>query len=138
MSEDDNKRLIKTFMQLMSNGEIDSAFELLSDDLQWKILATSRPAVLTKGQLKAAVIAMISVFIDGDFRMSPIGMIASGARVAVEAESYARIIGGKIYNNKYHFLFQVQDGAVKEVREYADTAHVIDILMPILTASKSK
>jgi ketosteroid isomerase-like protein len=138
MYEQDNERLIETFMQLLSDGQVDRAFELLSNDLEWKVVATSRPAVLTKGQLKAAVTAMISVFIDGSFRMSPVGMVASGTKVAVESESYAKIKGGKIYNNKYHSLFFVQDGKITQVREYADTAHVIDVLIPAIAASRSK
>jgi len=138
MHGQDNERLIATFMQLLSDGQIDRAFEQLSDDLKWEVVATSRPAVLTKEQLRTAVAAMISVFVDGSFRMSPIGMVASETTVAVESESYAKIRGGKIYNNKYHSLFFIQDGKITQVREYADTAHVLDVLMPAIAASRSK
>lgn len=138
MQEEDNQKLIATFMQRLSDGQGDRAFELLSADLEWKIIATSRPNVLTKEQLKMALAAMTSVFTDGNMRLWPIGMTASGSKVAVEAESYANIKDGKIYNNKYHFLFFVRDGEISEVREYADTAHVIDVLMPAIAASRSK
>lgn len=138
MPEQDNERLIETFMQLLSDGQVDRAFEMLSDDLEWEVVATSRPARLTKEQLKTALAAMISVFTDGSFRISPVGMVASGTSVAVESESYAEVKGGKIYNNKYHFLFFIRDGQITRAREYADTAHVIDVLMPAIAASRSR
>ena len=138
MPEQDNERLIETFMQLLSDGQVDRAFEMLSDDLEWEVVATSRPARLTKEQLKTALAAMISVFTDGSFRISPVGMVASGTSVAVESESYAEVKGGRIYNNKYHFLFFIRDGQITRAREYADTAHVIDVLMPAIAASRSR
>jgi ketosteroid isomerase-like protein len=137
MSEEDNKELIRTLMHHIGEGEIDRALELLSDDLKWKVVTTSRPAVLTKGQLRTLMIDMRSVFTDGKFQLSPGGMIASGENVVVESESYGRLKNGGIYNNKYHSLFSVHDGKVEEVREYMDTAHVIEVLVPALAASRA-
>jgi ketosteroid isomerase-like protein len=137
MSEEDNKRLIQTLMHHIGEGEVDRALELLSDDLKWEVVATSRPSVLTKGQLKALIIELRSVFTDGKFRLFPVGMIASGEKVVVESESYGKLKEGTIYNNKYHSLFLVQDGKVKEVREYMDSAHVIEVLIPALATSRA-
>jgi len=46
--------------------------------------------------------------------------------VAVEAESYAELHNGRLYRNSYHFLFELEDGKIKLIREYLDTQHVID------------
>jgi hypothetical protein len=50
--------------------------------------------------------------------MTPKGITAEGDRVAVEAESYGETASGKIYNNLYHFLFEVRGGKIQAVREY--------------------
>jgi ketosteroid isomerase-like protein len=123
-------------MQCITAGELDRAFECLADDVEWKIIATSRPVIMNKGQLRGAVNAMLAVFTDGRFRMSAEAMIAEDDRVAVEAESYGKLKGGKIYNNKYHVLCVMRNGRIKEAREYNDTAHVMDVMIPALASLK--
>ena len=52
------------------------------------------------------------------------GITAEGDRVAVEVESYGKFGNGKIYQNHYHFLFEVREGKIQAVREYLDTQHL--------------
>ena len=33
---------------------------------------------------------------------------------------------GKVYNNLYHFVFEIEDGTIKSIKEYMDTQHVQD------------
>jgi uncharacterized protein len=56
-------------------------------------------------------------------RVTPKGLTAKGARVAVEAESYGETASGKVYNNLYHFLVEVREGKIQAVRAYIDTMH---------------
>jgi ketosteroid isomerase-like protein len=49
---------------------------------------------------------------------------AEDDRVAVEAETLGVVADGKAYNNQYHFFFRIQDGKVREFKEYFDTLHV--------------
>jgi ketosteroid isomerase-like protein len=48
--------------------------------------------------------------------------------VAMEAESHGLLASGKIYNNKFHFLFRFRNQKILELREYMDTEHVTDVL----------
>ena len=66
--------------------------------------------------------------IDGGLRVTPKGITAEGDRVAVEAESYAKMKNGKTYQNTYHFLFIVRDGKIQSVKEYLDTIHANAVL----------
>ena len=66
--------------------------------------------------------------IDGGLRVTPTGLTAEGDRVAVEAESFAKMKNGKTYQNKYHFLFIVRDGKIQSVKEYLDTIHANEVL----------
>lgn len=45
--------------------------------------------------------------------------------VMVEATSEGLLKNGKLYNNRYVFLFHFEGDAVREVREYSDSAHVL-------------
>ena len=55
-------------------------------------------------------------------------MTAEDDRVAVEAESKAKLVNGTLYHNRYHFLFVVRDGRIHAVKEYLDTLHVMNAL----------
>jgi ketosteroid isomerase-like protein len=63
--------------------------------------------------------------------MTVTGITADGDRVAVEAESHARLKTGTVYHNQYHFLLLFEDGKVKRVKEYNDTAHAAEIWGPL-------
>ena len=47
----------------------------------------------------------------------------SDNRVAVEAECFATLKDGKNYNNKYVFIFYLEDSKIRVMKEYNDTAH---------------
>ncbi|MCB2076777.1 MAG: nuclear transport factor 2 family protein [Novosphingobium sp.] len=56
-------------------------------------------------------------------------IIAEGDSVALEAESHGVIAAsGAVYNNHYHFHFEIRDGLIRRIREYMDTHHVNDVL----------
>ena len=62
-------------------------------------------------------------------QITPSAMICEGNRVAVEAESCAELNNGKVYNNLHHFVFEIEDGMIKGIKEYIDTQHVLDTLV---------
>ena len=47
-----------------------------------------------------------------------------------EAASYAELTDGRVYSNRYHFLFQLAGGKVLHVKEYMDTHHAFEIFLP--------
>jgi ketosteroid isomerase-like protein len=53
------------------------------------------------------------------------GSTVEDGRVALEAQGKADLANGKIYENKYHFLFECRDGNIIAAREYADSAPAI-------------
>jgi uncharacterized protein len=65
----------------------------------------------------------------GAVRLTPHAWTAEGDRVAVETESYAELKNGRVYNNLYHFAFEVRDGKIQSVREYLDTEHTAAVFL---------
>ena len=55
------------------------------------------------------------------------GVTAEGNRVAIEAEGHAELTNGKIYRNRYHYLFIFRDGKVCRAKLYNDTQHAKEI-----------
>jgi ketosteroid isomerase-like protein len=60
------------------------------------------------------------LFPDGaDFEFTKV--VADGDTVVFEQRMRARTVNGRSYDNRYCFVFEMQDGKVKVIREYMDT-----------------
>src|SRR5579863_6015085 len=115
---DEIRSLISAFMEALSEGRIEDACGCLADNAVWRIVATSRPAVLNKVQFADTLRRMLGAFVECRFSIFPLAIIVEGGRAAVEAESFGKTKCGHVYNNRYHFLFVVDGYKVIEVREY--------------------
>lgn len=60
----------------------------------------------------------------------PTGYYSSPPYVAVEAFSHGEFISGHLYQNRYLWLFLIRDQRISSLREYNDTAHVVEIFGP--------
>lgn len=58
--------------------------------------------------------------------VSPTRFISQGNRVACEAVGYANLSSGRIYQNRYLLVADVEAGLITALREYCDTLHVAD------------
>ena len=72
----------------------------------------------------AALIAELHVQTEAGIAIVPGLILAEGDRVMIEATSAARLTNGRIYDNRYIFLFHFAGDAIRGVREYSDSAHV--------------
>ena len=128
MGIEENKRTILGFFENLSAGNGEAVLGALADSATWWIQGNF-PLSGTKSKKEfAAVVAELGSKIDGGLRVTPKGITAEGDRVAVEAESYAKMKNGKTYQNTYHFLFTVRDGKIQSVKEYLDTIHANEVL----------
>ncbi len=121
MDTDRNRATALSLVSTLGAGEPDVT--LLTDDSTW--WAPGRGEFGTEAFLK------VSRAFAGMFkRPSTItvhGVTAEGDRVAIEAEGHAELTDGRIYNNRYHYLFVFRDGKICHVKLYNDTAHAIRI-----------
>ena len=126
---DDNKKLVRGFFENLSAGNAPAAFDALGDAATWWIQGNipSLSGTRTKAQF-AELLGQLSARIDGPLKLRVKGVTAEGDRVAVEAESFAKMKSGKTYQNRYHFLCEVSGGKIQAVREYLDTIHAADAL----------
>jgi len=131
MSAEANKHVVLSFLETLSASKFDAALALMADSATVWIAGKPDKSVLagtiTKAQF-AERLKGIGVAMPKGLRITPKGLTAEGDRVAVEAESYAEMASGTIYNNLYHFLFEVRGGKIQAMREYRDTLHAKEVL----------
>ena len=133
MSTENNKQLVrKAFFEQLVAGDIDGYLASVADDYTHTIPGKSALAgTMTKAQF-TEMLQGTGMFFPNGIKMTIKGMIAEGDRVAVEAESYAELADGNVFNNEYHFLFEIRDGKIQAAREYMCTAHVLEVLGPLM------
>jgi ketosteroid isomerase-like protein len=128
MSAEENKKIVLGLFENMSSGNGAAVMNALADSATWWV-AGNFPLSGTKTKAQfGELVGNLGSNIDGALRLTPSGVTAEGDRVAVEAESHAKMKNGKTYQNKYHFLFVVRDGKIQQVKEYLDTMHANDVL----------
>ncbi len=132
MSTEQNKKIVAGFWEAFSRGDQQGALACLDDrEFTWWIAGSPQKFCLAGSRDKAQfaeLLAGVSANTRDGIRMTPSAWTAEGERVAMEAESYAVMSSGKVYNNLYHFLHIVRDGKIRMVKEYLDTTHATEVL----------
>ncbi len=72
----------------------------------------------------AALLAELHTQTESGIAITPGLILAQDDSVMIEATSAAQLANGRIYDNRYIFLFHFTGDAIREVREYSDSAHV--------------
>lgn len=126
MSTTENKQLVRTFLDNYATGRYGDALAMLAPDSRWWLPGHPEefPAAgwADKATVEKRLAANLKLLPHG-IEITVGAMTAEDDRVAVEAESKATLINGKLYHNRYHFLFRIRDGYIVEVKEYLDTLH---------------
>lgn len=124
-SVETNKATVKSFLAVFSTGDVAGILDGLEDDATWWVSGRLQglSGTYTKADLGPLLKGATALYTTGALRITPLEMIAEGNRVAVEAESYAELTDGRIYNNLYHFVFEIRNGRIARVKEYMDTDH---------------
>lgn len=121
----ENKELVAEFIEAMRTSNVDKLKTMITEDFSWWIIG--KPEYLaTGGEHDTAYFLGFfkggALFPDGaDFKAT--SMISEGNTVAAEAEFKAKTVMGTEYENYYHFLFKIENGKIKRMKEYMDTYH---------------
>ncbi|MEV0361362.1 nuclear transport factor 2 family protein [Nocardia fusca] len=130
MSVEQNKRIACELVQGLDSDHGDAVFDLLHETASWTVMAHADSFPVSGSMSKAEFVQHIKRFrqaIPSGIRITVTGVTAEADRVAVEAESTATLPNGRILNQFYHFLFEIEDGTVRRAREYIDTAHGVAV-----------
>jgi ketosteroid isomerase-like protein len=131
MSLEANKKTVLDFLGHYAAGRYDVALAMLAPDSQWWLPGHPDEFPAAGWVDKATVEKRLA----SNLKLLPNGLeITTGAitaeedRVAIEAESKATLVNGRLYHNRYHFLFVLRGGSIVAVKEYLDTLHAKEAL----------
>ena len=127
MSTSENKQLIQEIFAELAKGNSEALVEALADNVVWHVTGTTKFSKSYRGKaslMNDLVGPLFSQFED-QYRNVADRFIAEDNYVVVECRGQATTKTGKPYNNKYCFVFRLEDGKIREVTEYMDTQLVI-------------
>ena len=124
MGVEENKQIVRSFYEAANRGDFEACFALLSDDIVWTNMGSTRLSGTYRGkaelmekllgplfgQLKAGISSSVEkLFGEADYVIA----LTSGS---------AETTDGRPYNNRYCQVIRLRDGKFVEVTEYLDTA----------------
>jgi hypothetical protein len=126
---DQNKAIVDEFLRVFSSGDVPAILERLHPDATWWVSGKIEGFAGTKSKAEMGTLleSVVPLYKSGALRLTPVAMIAEGVCVFVEAEGYAELNNGRVYNPQSAFVFEIEDGLIKHVKEYLDTQHAQDV-----------
>lgn len=116
-----NKEVARKFVAGMGGDFAAAIEEAMAEDCR---ITTHGTTAISgqRGKAEAlAAAALVGQLFPGGLPVTIHAMIAEGDTVAVQAESHATHVSGKLYNNKYLFWMRFRNGKLIELNEYLDT-----------------
>jgi uncharacterized protein len=130
MKSEDSRRIVLAAWEAFKTRNPTLIAKMFTADAEWlapannaAAVALSGPSHMVGGNEIARMIGqeiwkLFASNVTIDFR----GVYADGNIVIVEERMRATLRNGNDYDNDYCFVFEVQNGHIRRVREYLDTA----------------
>ena len=124
MSNDFNRELAVGFIQALSDKRTAEAMAMVHEDCYYWIIGDKEmfpfAGEYDKAHLESIMAGSMEVA-SGENKLEILGTTSEGGRVAVETKSTIPTEDGGIYEQSYHFLFEVKDEKLIVIKEYLDT-----------------
>jgi len=117
MTATGSRKLAIEYLRCLERNDFDGALSLTTPDAMFRL---SGPGDMNRAQVRAFFEPVGKMIEHMSFTI--VGCTVEGERVALEARGEGTLTNGRIYRNRYHFLFIVRGGKISSVREYADSA----------------
>jgi ketosteroid isomerase-like protein len=135
---EENKAVARRFFTALSEGEVDEAVGLFSEEGSWWVAGQDGPGIsLTSQQMAGAFQNVLSGPAKG-VQYAERGLVAEGDQVVIEIVASGLLSNGNHYNNHFCFILEIKDGLIVGGHEYMDTAHSARAFAGALTSSASQ
>ena len=129
MTVEQNKTLVTETWNALVKGDVKAAFANMSDEVSWLIPGNLPVSGLKKGK------PGILEFLRGAAKLFPGGLkseirrvYADGDVVIIELTNRGKLANGRDYENEYCFIYEIEGGKIRRVREYVDTQKVKELM----------
>jgi ketosteroid isomerase-like protein len=126
-----NKKLMQTIFAASAAGDRTSYVDALADDVTMTVTGQYSWSQTFHG--KESVLRDLYGYVTSLLqhrRTVPLRIIADDEWVAVEARGDMVTLAGERYDNHYCMLYRIEDGKIREIREYNDSALCERVLGP--------
>ena|SRR5436309_247633 len=123
---EDNKRLALDTWEALRRGDVKSAFGNMRDDVTWRIPGMLPPVSgLKRGKEEIlGFLRWAAATFPSGLQTEVKGVYGDGGIVVLELVNRSTAANGRPYENEYCFVFEVEGGKIRAVREYVDTQKV--------------
>jgi ketosteroid isomerase-like protein len=124
----DPKQRTSDFMAAMSRGQSRAFFDAMAEDVRWRWMGVDRWSRAFEGKQAVAdtLFGGSTDTLGPSSRLIVHNIHGDGDVVVVEHSGRNALTDGRRYDNNYCWVFQFQDGLIREVREYMDTQLVTE------------
>lgn len=132
MSTAANKELMQEIYDELAKGNRMPFRNALAEDFRWIMKGRTAWSKTYEGRdaVRTELLAPLFAQFEEGYRNKPLRLIAERDLVVVECEGSVMTKAGKPYDNQYCLIFRIENGRIKELTEYLDTALVNETLAP--------
>jgi len=128
MSVEQNKEIARKTWGAAVNGDVDTATAHIADQVSWLLPSSINPGGPLKGkQAVTGFIKSLATAFPGGLKTEISRVYGEGNTVIMELTNRGQTAKGRQYENEYCFVLEFEDGKIRRVREYTDTAKVKEV-----------
>ena len=130
MSAEQNKEMVKATWSAFGKGDLKTAFGNMADNVSWLIpgnLGGISGVKRGKDEIVKFITALGPKFPEG-MQTEITRAYADGDTVILELTNRGKVSNGKFYENEYCFVFEIENGKIRRIREYTDTQKAQDLI----------
>ncbi len=138
MSAADNKKLVQQVFADSANRSGTTFADHLAEDASWVVTGQYSWSHEFKGReaIQNGLMGHFRSFFAERPRTVAFNFIADGDYVAVEAQGDNVTRTGQRYDNHYCLVFRIENGKIRQIKEYCDSTLVERVLGPFPEARK--
>jgi uncharacterized protein len=130
MNPEDNKRAVVATWQAIGSRDPKQIATKFTEDAEWlaparnaTAVALNRPShIVGREQIARMFGSEVWKLFISDVRVDFRGLYSDADTVVLEQRMCATLRGGNAYENDYCFVLELENGLIRRVREYMDTA----------------
>jgi uncharacterized protein len=132
VSAADNKALMQAIFEELAKGNGQPFLDAMDDDFRWIAMGTTAWSRTYEGKraVQAQLFRPLFAQFADRYTNTADRFIAEGDYVVVQCHGRVTTNSGRPYNNDYCYVCRIEDGRLKELTEYLDTALVNSALSP--------
>jgi uncharacterized protein len=128
----ENRQRLEAAFERLAEGDGREFIALMADDFSWTIKGTTAWSRRYDGKTAVLeeLLGPLMAQFTGRYRNTAERMVAEGDFVVVQCRGDAETKAGARYDNDYCYVCRFEDGKLRELVEYLDTALVDAALKP--------